>query len=116
MKNLTLRDMNTSDMLEGAELISLSHSTWSRMHAMPTPFGNIPASADFYFNLYGALDGGHGIVAENSSARRLAGLCFYHVRSSHVSVGTMSVHPNYFQCGVGKVHGPTGARDKRYAA
>lgn len=56
----------------------------------------------FFFNLYGALDGSHGVVAENSSTSRLAGLSFYQVRSSHVSVAMMSVHPNYFQRGVGK--------------
>jgi len=102
MQEITLREMKPSDKYEGSELICLSHNTWYQLHAMSAPFGNIPASAEFFVELYGALDGSHGVVAENSTTGRLAGLCFYQVRSTHVSVAMMSVHPNYFQRGVGK--------------
>ncbi|MCU0980512.1 MAG: GNAT family N-acetyltransferase, partial [Pirellulaceae bacterium] len=40
------------------------------------------------------------VVAEDRDARRLAGSCFYHPRSTHVSLGIMNVHPDYFGQGV----------------
>jgi hypothetical protein len=69
---------------------------------MSAPFKHIPASGEFFFDLYGALCGSSGVVAESSDTKQLAGLCFYQVRSTHMAVGMMSVHPNYFQQGVGK--------------
>jgi GNAT superfamily N-acetyltransferase len=94
--------MEASDKNEGAELICVSHNTWTRLHALPAPFGGGPKSTELFFDVCEALDGSHGVVAENSRTTRMAGLSFYHVRPTHVSVGMMSVHPNYFQRGVGK--------------
>ena len=102
MRGITVRNMETSDRDGASELICLSHNTWYQLHAMTAAFGSIPESGEFFFDLYGTLEGSHGFIAENSITRQLAGLCFYQVRSSHVSVGMMSVHPNYFKRGVGK--------------
>ncbi|GIT30475.1 MAG: hypothetical protein Ct9H300mP1_25210 [Planctomycetaceae bacterium] len=41
------------------------------------------------------------VVAENERTGRLMGSCFYHPREHHVSLGIMTVHPNYFGHGVG---------------
>jgi GNAT superfamily N-acetyltransferase len=102
MEDVTLREMTASDIYEGAELICVSHNTWTQLHALQAPFSGGPKSTELFFNVCEALDGSHGVVAENNRTRRLAGLSFYHVRHTHVSVGMMSVHPNYFQSGVGK--------------
>jgi hypothetical protein len=42
------------------------------------------------------------VVAEDPVARRLAGCCFYHPRETHVSLGIMNAHPDYFGHGVAK--------------
>ena len=102
VEDIMLREMVASDKLEVAELICISHNTWYQLHAFPAPFGGGPKSTELFFDAYEALDGSYGVVAENARSRRLAGLSFYHVRPTHVSVGMMSVHPNYFKRGVGK--------------
>ena len=100
VEDITVREMVASDKFEVAELICISHNTWYQLHAFPAPFGGGPKSTELFFDAYETLDGSYGIVAENTRSRRLAGLSFYHVRPTHVSVGMMSVHPNYFKCGV----------------
>jgi GNAT superfamily N-acetyltransferase len=100
--NLQLREMKTSDASEVAELICASHNTWSRLHALAPPFGGGPESTELFFNVYGALEGSSGVVAENIRTRVLTGLSFYHIRPTHVSLGMMSVHPNYFGLGVAR--------------
>ena len=102
VEDITLREMVASDKLEVAELICISHNTWYQLHAFQAPFSGGPKSTELFFDAYEALDGSYGVVAENARSRRLAGLSFYHVRPTHVSVGMMSVHPNYFKRGVGK--------------
>lgn len=41
-------------------------------------------------------------MAEDSDTGRLAGSCFYHPRPTHVSLGIMNVHPEYFQQGIAR--------------
>jgi hypothetical protein len=41
-------------------------------------------------------------VAVSTYSGCLAGSCFYHPRPTHVSLGIMNVHPNYFGCGVAR--------------
>ena len=43
-----------------------------------------------------------GVVAESNNTSQIGGVSFYTVRPTHVSVAMMTVHPNYFQLGVGK--------------
>jgi L-amino acid N-acyltransferase YncA len=42
------------------------------------------------------------VVAANAETGRLAGSCFFHPRPTHVGLGIMNVHPNYFGTGVGR--------------
>jgi len=42
------------------------------------------------------------VVAQNASTGRLMGSCFYHPRETHVGLGIMNVHPNYFGLGAGR--------------
>ncbi len=52
--------------------------------------------------VYEALDPGCCIVAEDVDSGRLAGSCFFHPRETHVSLGIMNAHPDYFGQGVAK--------------
>ena len=70
--------------------------------AAPPIFTGDPAGTELFCSVYEALDPGCCLVAENTRTGRLAGSCFYHPRPTHVSLGIMNVHPNYFGQGVAR--------------
>ena len=55
-----------------------------------------------FFDIYETREPGHCVLAEDAASGRLAGSCFYHPRPSHVSLGIMNVHPDYFGAGVAR--------------
>jgi GNAT superfamily N-acetyltransferase len=69
---------------------------------MPARFPGGPAAAVVFFDVYQALDPGCGVVAVHAETGRLMGSCFYHPRPTHVSLGIMNAHPNYFRQGVAR--------------
>jgi hypothetical protein len=96
MSDITLRRMETSDWTEVAELICVGTNYWYQTHGMRKIFGAGPESARLFCEVYEALDPGHCILAVDSATGRIMGSCFYHPRETHVSLGIMNVHPNYF--------------------
>jgi len=102
MNEIKLRTAQAPDRAELAELIYLSLNTWCETHAKARPFSAGPATADLFFDVYETLDPGCCVVAESAFSGRLAGSCFYHPRPTHVSLGIMNVHPNYFGTGVAR--------------
>ena len=101
MDSIQIRQMRAADRLEVAELICVSTNFWyqSRGHG---PFFSRPVDAEVFFDVYEALDPGCGLVAVSRHSGRLVGSRFVHPRSTHVSLGIMNVHPNYFGCGAGR--------------
>src|SRR5262249_16901882 len=61
-----------------------------------------PESTIAYCEIYEALDPGCCVVAEDAMTHRLMGSCFYHPRETHISLGIMNVHPDYFTQGVAR--------------
>ena len=55
-----------------------------------------------FCEVYEALDPGCCVLAEDETTGLLMGSCFYHPRPTHVSLGIMNVHPNYFGRGVAR--------------
>lgn len=102
MDQMQLRRMEVADRWEVAELICISTNTWYQMRGRPALFPS-PRKAEVFFDVYEALDPGCGIVAVNERTGRLAGSCFVHPRPTHVSLGIMNVHPNYFGHGVARM-------------
>lgn len=100
MADFSIREMVEGDRRDVAELICVSTNYWYEQHGMERIFAGGPESADVFYRVYGALAGSVGIVAEVGG--RLAGSCFYHVRETHVSLGIMNAHPNYFGQGVAR--------------
>ena len=100
MVEIVIREMGEADRREVAELICVSTNYWYETHGMAKIFPDGPESADIFCQVYGALEGSSGIVAD--AGGRLAGSCFLHVRPTHVSLGIMNVHPNYFGRGVAR--------------
>jgi GNAT superfamily N-acetyltransferase len=103
MEPIFLRTMMPSDRWEVAELICVSVNAWYQSHGRPAIFSGGPGTTVVFFDVYEVLDPGCGVVAVNSENGRLAGSCFYHPRSTHVSLGIMNVHPNYFGRGVARL-------------
>ncbi len=96
-----LRPMHEADRSEVAELIYSSINAWYAAHGMPDIFRGGPVVTEVFYDVYNALEPGCTVVAENERTGRLMGSCFYHPREHHVSLGIMTVHPNYFGHGVG---------------
>ena len=102
MAELTLRPMEARDWDEVAELICLGTNHWYQTHGMGPIFVNGPQSARLFCEVYEALDPGCCILAVNQDSGKIAGSCFYHPRPTHVSLGIMNVHPNYFGASVAR--------------
>jgi GNAT superfamily N-acetyltransferase len=95
--------MQSADRWEVAELICVSTNFWYQSHGRPAIFSGGAETAAVFFDVYEALDPGCGVVAVDSTTGRLASSCFFHPRPTHVSLGIMNVHPNYFGRGVARM-------------
>lgn len=97
---ITIRTMQPSDRAEVAELVCVSTNYWFQMNGNPAVFPDGPDSTSIYFDVYQTLDDGYNLVAVNEDNGCLAGSVFLHPRPTHISLGIMNVHPNYFGKGV----------------
>ena len=97
---IRLRAMTDKDISEVADLIYVSTNYWYQASGKPAIFKGGPEATRWVCKIYEDLDPGRCVVAECADTGRLAGSCFYHPRETHVSLGIMNVHPNYFGMGV----------------
>ena len=98
MSDLRLRAMRPDEFDAVADLICISTNYWYEAQRGFRVFPAGPRSCRLFPEVYEALDPGCCVVAEDPSASgRLMGSCFYHPRETHVSLGIMNVHPNYFR-------------------
>lgn len=95
-----LRTMEAADFDAVAELIFLSTNSWYRQHLGRGVFGGRPEDCRVFCEVYDDLDPDCGLVLERSGTGTIAGSCFFHPRETHVSLGIMNVHPNYFGHGI----------------
>ncbi|HWQ53850.1 MAG TPA: GNAT family N-acetyltransferase [Bryobacteraceae bacterium] len=100
--NIHLRPARPGDRNAIAELICASLNCWYEAHAGSAVFPGGPAQADVFFEVYSTLEPDRCVVAEDLATGRLAGSCFYHPRPTHVSLGIMNVHPDYFGGGIAR--------------
>lgn len=96
MDELRLRAMERGDWPEVADLIHLSTNYWYRASGKGDIFAGDPAACELFCRVYEALDPGCCILAVGARTGRIVGSCFYHPRSTHISVGIVNVHPAYF--------------------
>jgi len=101
-ETMQLRPMEPADRSEVAELICVSMNYGFLSRGMPPRFTGGAEASSVFFDVYEKLDPGCGVVAVNPQSGRLMGSCFFHPRSTHVSVGIMNVHPNYLGQGVAR--------------
>ena len=102
MDQIQLRTMVPADRLDVADLICLSTNYWYQARGGPQIFPGGPETTAVFFDVYEALDPGCGVLAVHRPTGRLMGSCFYHPRPTHVSLGIMNVHPNWFGHGVAR--------------
>jgi GNAT superfamily N-acetyltransferase len=100
MTGPTLRAMRRDEWPAVAALIHDSTNAWYRTHRGFDIFTAGPDACLLFCETYEALDPGCCLVAEDPATRRLMGSCFYHPRETHVSLGIMNVHPDFFGKGV----------------
>lgn len=93
--------MTETDRAEVAELIYSSINCWYRAHGCADIFRGGPTVTEVFYDVYNDLSPGCNVVAVSERNGRLMGSCFYHPRPLHVSLGIMTVHPNYYGQGVG---------------
>ena len=96
-----IRPMQVDDAEAVADLIYLSTNFWYQTHGHTQIFQGGPQVTKLFPTVYGALAGSAGLVAEARPGQVLAS-CFYHIRPTHVSLGIMNVHPNYFGHGLAR--------------
>lgn len=102
MPGFELRPMQPGDREGVAELICLSTNYWYQAHGHPPIFPGGPQSTALFFDVYHALEGSAGLVAQDTRTGFLLGSCFYHLRPTHLSLGIMNAHPNHFGRGVAR--------------
>lgn len=101
MSEIVLRPMTAADRSEVAETICASINVWYMKHGRPRLYVTRPDTCTVYFDVYHDLTPGANVVAVHPETGRIMGSCFYHPRPTHVGLGIMTVHPNYWASGVG---------------
>lgn len=103
MSTVRLRPIEERDRGEIAELIAVSMNTWDIAHGFaPGRFTGGSPQTDVFYRVYERLDPGSCVVAESTGNGRLAASCYHRERETHLSLGIMNVHPNYFGQGVAR--------------
>lgn len=94
--------MTPEDHDEVAALIRDSTNHWYESHARPAIFTGDADATRLFCDVYEALDPGCCFVAVSDKTQRIAGSCFYRQRETHVSLGIMNVHPDFFGQGIAR--------------
>ena len=102
-KPILLRALKDVDVPEHADLLYSSFNAWYWKHGWGKDyFACSPQETSIFYDIYNDLSPGCSIAAFDNKTGRMMGSCFYHPREHHVSLGIMSVHPNYGGRGVGR--------------
>lgn len=102
-KPFLLRPLRDSNVSEYTDMLYNSFNAWYWKHGWGKDyFGCRPEETAIFYDIYNDLTPGHSIAAFDNNTGRMMGACFYHPREYHVSLGIMSVHPDYWRRGVGK--------------
>ena len=83
-----------------SQLIYDSTNGWYQRRGLDPIFQNGPGSTRLFCEVYEALDPGCCVLAIHPTGNQIAGSCFFHPRNTHVSLGIMNVHPEFFGLGM----------------
>jgi len=96
MTTFETRLMQTDDWNEVAQLILASLNVWYEKNR---GFRLVSCGWEtmlLFPRVYESLDPNCCVLVEETSSRRIAGSCFFHPRSTHVALGIMTTHPDFF--------------------
>jgi GNAT superfamily N-acetyltransferase len=99
----SLRHLQPSEFREVADLIHTSTNAWYAAQGKGVIFAGQPDDCLIYPEVYQDLDHGSCFVVYDNIAKKIVASCFYHPRSTHISVGIVNVHPDYFGLGLAKL-------------
>jgi len=98
-----LRPLTDNDVPEYADLLYGAFNAWWWKHGLGRDFYDCrPIDTAIFYHIYNDLTPGRSIAAFHKETGRMMGACYYHPRETHVSLGIMSVHPNYVGNGVAR--------------
>ncbi|MGC4042610.1 MAG: GNAT family N-acetyltransferase [Armatimonas sp.] len=98
MSELLLRPMQPSEWERVGALIHASTNAWYLKNRGQEIFGCTPEDCTLFCRVYEALDPGCCLLAIDGD--NLLGSCFWHPRTTHISVGIVNVAPEAFGRGV----------------
>jgi len=99
---ILLRPLGDSDVGEHADLLYASFNTWYTRHGWGQDYFQCsPGETAIFYKIYNDLTPGCSVAAFDGDSGKMMGACFYHPREHHVSLGIMSVHPDFGGRGVG---------------
>ena len=102
-KSIVFRSLCEPDIPAYTDMLYKSFNAWYWKHGWGKDyFGCKPEETSIFYDIYNDLTPGHSIAAFDNDTGRIMGACFYHPREYHVSLGIMSVHPDYWKRGIGK--------------
>ncbi|MDO4571196.1 MAG: GNAT family N-acetyltransferase [Planctomycetia bacterium] len=102
--HLLIRTAERQHWDEIAALVHDSTNAWYERNRGVQAFANGPESVRLFCETYSAIDPPDSIlIAIDEETGRIAGSCFVHPRSTHVSLGIMNVHPDFFGRGVAPI-------------
>lgn len=100
VSGIGIRTMRRTDWPSVAKLIYESTNAWYTSQGRAPIFSCSMQDMELFCSVYETLDPGCCFVAEDTVRETIAASCFYHPRETHVSLGIMNVHPNYFGKGL----------------
>jgi GNAT superfamily N-acetyltransferase len=102
-RSFTLRALRDDDVPEYADLLFSAFNAWWWKHGLCKDFYDChPIDVSIFYKIYNDMSPGCSVAAFHKDTGRMMGACYYHPREYHVSLGIMSVHPNYGGQGVGR--------------
>ena len=99
---MLLRPLTEDDRSIYANMLHRAFNTWYGARGWPDYFGCTPEQAGIFLDIYNDISPGRSVAAFDPNSGEIMGACFYHPREHHVSLGIMSVNPDYFKRGVGR--------------
>lgn len=98
-----LRRATEKDYPAVKDLIFDSTNDWYQKNFKKNVFGGNSNTCSIFIDVYESLDPGCCVVAEDLKTGKLAGSCFFHPRETHLALGIMNAHPDYFGMGIAKM-------------
>ena len=98
-----LRRSTEKDFPAVKDLIFDSTNDWYQKNFKKNVFGGNSNTCSIFIDVYESLDPGCCVVAEDLKTGNLAGSCFFHPRETHLALGILNAHPDYFGMGVAKM-------------